>query len=437
MLGDFGEVYVLDWGIAKVVGTPDTIRGNQMRISVEGAPTAEGAILGTPGYMAPEQLSGYPLDARAEVYALGAILFELLTHEPLHARETVDSIKQSTLDGVDARVTTRAPLKAIPPELDAICVQATAVEPKGRYFSVRELSDAIELFLDGDRDLELRKTKAKEHAASAAVLARQAMSSPDESHEARRSALQEAGRALAFDPTHVRARDTLLRLLTTPPAEMPADAVAEQRLAHAELERLGGRLGAVAYLAWLGSIPLLLWLGVRDWIGFSLFAAAQVFAAAACLWRARVKAPGGAPFVVVRVAIALATASMATFFGPLIVVPTVATAATVSILLHPSKKLRGLILACGCLTVATPLLLQWLGVIHASYTFDAGAIVMRPWALELSGPMTLLTILIMDVGTMVMVAVLAIQTRDTLTEAERRLAMHAWNLRQLVPEATD
>src|SRR5262249_35816053 len=96
MLGHYGEVYVLDWGVAKIPDHED-----------------EG-MLGTPGYMAPEQVRGEKVDGRADVYALGACLFELLAGEPLHPGATTKNVLDATLKGAEARASVRTPAKDVP-----------------------------------------------------------------------------------------------------------------------------------------------------------------------------------------------------------------------------------------------------------------------------------------------------------------------------------
>ncbi|MBA2539616.1 MAG: serine/threonine protein kinase, partial [Deltaproteobacteria bacterium] len=81
MLGEFGEVYVLDWGVARELDSRDDIltdEGGVTPLDAAGDITATkaGAVLGTPGYMSPEQVRGDPAGTAADIYALGAMLFE-------------------------------------------------------------------------------------------------------------------------------------------------------------------------------------------------------------------------------------------------------------------------------------------------------------------------------------------------------------------------
>src|SRR5690606_26448046 len=83
MVGRYGEVLIIDWGIASILGEQDDLFLLSKKIDEAESQklTEEGAIIGTPGYMAPEQVKGSELTMRVDVYALGAILTKVLTDE--------------------------------------------------------------------------------------------------------------------------------------------------------------------------------------------------------------------------------------------------------------------------------------------------------------------------------------------------------------------
>src|SRR5213078_1950865 len=84
LVGDLGEVVVIDWGLAKVIGEDDE-RGDSSAMPSDSLRTQVGSVFGTPGFMAPEQARGEELDPRSDVYALGATLYQLLAGAPPHA----------------------------------------------------------------------------------------------------------------------------------------------------------------------------------------------------------------------------------------------------------------------------------------------------------------------------------------------------------------
>lgn len=162
-VGNFGEVIVLDWGIAKVWGYPDELDGtSQPETSPADAEntddpetdqlrtlTANGQRLGTPLYMSPEQVRGSDfIDERTDIFSLGVVLYELLTQkEPFrgqHVEETFDFIQNW-----DPPAPSRQALfRDIPEELDEIVSRALAKNADERYQSMLEFIEDLEPVMD-------------------------------------------------------------------------------------------------------------------------------------------------------------------------------------------------------------------------------------------------------------------------------------------------
>jgi tetratricopeptide (TPR) repeat protein len=157
MLGPYGETILLDWGIAKVIGQPETPAGQAPAQTVtlfdaddEDTQTRVGAIMGTPSYMAPEVAMGKneEVDQRSDVYLLGATLYEILTgRQPRRARTAMEMIKlaQKEPPPPASKVNPR-----VPRALDAICRKAMAHAKGDRYPSALELADDVQRFVAGE-----------------------------------------------------------------------------------------------------------------------------------------------------------------------------------------------------------------------------------------------------------------------------------------------
>ena len=153
MVGEFGEVLVLDWGLAKPIDADETVAIEQT-LNLDAADaqlTLEGDVLGTPAYMSPEQARGdlQNIAETSDIYSLGGILYTILTGlspvEAKNARQALLRVSRGEIQSPDLRT----PQKGIAKELTAITMKAMAHTPEDRYDSVLALSRDIERFLDG------------------------------------------------------------------------------------------------------------------------------------------------------------------------------------------------------------------------------------------------------------------------------------------------
>ena len=453
MLGDFGEVLLLDWGLALVQGAPDprddapaagaapAEESPEPPVSSDSARyTAAGAVLGTPGYMAPEQIDGRhdALDARTDVYALGVILYELLTLQPLFPGDTAMGRIFASI-GVDGASPAKThPEREVAPELDAACARATARDPEQRFPTARALGEAIERYLDGDRDAARRRQLAAEHAARArALMDSLPAKSGVDAEEARAEAMREATRALALDPRDAEATAVLAAALLDGAATMPAAARDEM-----ERERLPLRRGAARAVTLRSAMTLVLWglaatMGVRH-VGVMLTAAAGLVAASAAVawWsRARDGAPGHpAPWVAVG-ASAVALTGLGAVFGPVVVVPSLAMANALLFGALVDFRRPRAIVACSAGPVLLAAALQAAGWLPGGVEVRADAIVVRAGATGYEPAVVWPVMLIAAVATVALPVALLGAIRRRSDALEERLFMHSWHLRNLLPRA--
>jgi eukaryotic-like serine/threonine-protein kinase len=147
LVGAFGETVVVDWGLAKDLRAsdlpPPAERGAGRGEGPAVGDTAAGAVVGTPSYMSPEQAGGRPVDPRADVYALGAILYYALAGmppQPAQEDPARAQARQVPLVSLEPR---------LPPDLLAIVDKALAPDLARRYPSAFELADDLKRFAGG------------------------------------------------------------------------------------------------------------------------------------------------------------------------------------------------------------------------------------------------------------------------------------------------
>ena len=313
----------------------------------------------------------------------------------------------------------------------ATCRRAIARAPLERFASAAELNDALERYLDGDRDVELRRRLSARHANEGRLAAERAFSGTGNHEQARKAAAAEIGRALALDPDNAEALRTLLRLLTEPPRVMPPEPVAAARAAEVDFARHAAWMGGFAHVGMLaGLVACPFFLGLREPLWFAATATMAALAALVAFARAKRLQPlGGAMALSIALALLFAL-GVARGSSPIVIFPLIVTGVGAIFVMHVSRRGRvGLMLACTVALIApivaeaiTPLTL-WRG--HKEW-------VLRPLMFgDLSLPMTAG----IHVLVMVFCCVILGRYRDHMRTADLHLQFQAWQLRQVVGDA--
>jgi formylglycine-generating enzyme required for sulfatase activity len=195
MLGEFGEITVMDWGLAKAFDRPER-PAPAPRVTRGRFTTQAGDVTGTPHYMAPEQAAGdvSALGPHTDVYSLGAVLYELLTLEPPFDGPDGKSIRALVLETdvvppgkrvaevLAAGAPETAALRPPPPEIEALCLSCLAKDPTDRPISAAWLAERIEQFLEGEQD-RARKAAERERLCAIGAAAAEAFRRGDEEHQ--------------------------------------------------------------------------------------------------------------------------------------------------------------------------------------------------------------------------------------------------------------
>jgi WD40 repeat protein len=148
LVGDLGETIVIDWGLAKAMEDPEDEHVVQRVVENDDAlKTRAGIVFGTPGFMAPEQLRGKPVNEQCDVYALGATLYHLLGRRPPHHSKDADKMMHDAVKGPP--IPLPEIVDGVPPELVAIVDKALAFDAADRYPDARALAEDLQAFLTG------------------------------------------------------------------------------------------------------------------------------------------------------------------------------------------------------------------------------------------------------------------------------------------------
>jgi len=425
MLGDFGEAYVLDWGLARVVADTAIVVAP---LSGDHRPgeTAVGALLGTPGYMAPEQVQGAEIGPGTDVFALGCVLYEILAGTPALPRGTAALVV--TLESKAHRPSAAAPPGAIPPELDDLCAHATAADREARP-SARELGETIQAYLDGDRDLERRRALASDHAR----LAEAAFG--ESGDDARARSMSEAGRALALDPAHPGAQAILGHLMLEAPRQLPAEA-----LVAADAERAATRRTVVMY-----SAPL--YLGVAILLGVALLvlpvhepAPVLIMIGLSLAISTIGYTIGSRPLPMKTrtyfVGLALNGVMLgvsALVFGPLFVAPVFVIGSLASWLAQPTTYGSWITVVFHVGPFLVAVTLEALGVVPATFRLQPHGIELTSWVVDLTPTAAIVVFVLSMISQLVNTVSITLTGRRAQEDAQNRIHAQRWHLQQLLP----
>ncbi|MBI4617699.1 MAG: tetratricopeptide repeat protein, partial [Planctomycetes bacterium] len=283
MVGEFGEVLLMDWGLAKVSGQWSVVSGQEQQKQQEedrasesghfqaasGKPsleTLDGTVLGTPAYMPPEQARGdlEKVDRRSDVYSLGAILYEILALAPPYQGRDPWKVVAQVAAGELVPPSARAPEAAIPRELEAVVLKAMAHRPVDRYRRVEALKADVEAFLEG-RVLSaarytliqvfvkwVKRNKAASIAAAAVVVLAGVFAGLHRWQRGREAEEREQQLLAEASDVRERLRDARARIesisavpLLSPNGELVDSAVDEWFRAHGDALDLLDRLAAL------------------------------------------------------------------------------------------------------------------------------------------------------------------------------------------------
>ncbi|WDE97595.1 serine/threonine-protein kinase [Lentisphaera profundi] len=145
-IGEYGEVIVCDWGLAKIVGGRKSINLHRDLLELDLAEKESSLIMGTPAYMAPEQVKGDKTNTLSDVYGLAAILYHIVTLNPSITTDDASEAMAQTLKG---SIPSPHELVPVSEGLSSIIMKGLALEASERYPSVMAFKNDLSKYLEG------------------------------------------------------------------------------------------------------------------------------------------------------------------------------------------------------------------------------------------------------------------------------------------------
>ena len=433
MLGDFGEVYVLDWGVARVLERRPEPRRSPTTSTRSTTPRRPATLLGTPGYMAPEQVERLPAAQRAaDVYALGAILFEILAGEPLHprgARPRSRARCRCARTSAPARAASRARDRA-----RARCARAStalaadpdgAARPRAAWSRIGSSATSTAIATSG----------ARRSLALAQLARSRARRSRSEAPEVAPIAIRAAGRALALDPEADGAAELVTSLMLEPPERPPAELTAAIQRAESEGVSRHARSAIPGYLTIAAFMPIAMVSGVLRWspiLGVLGFALVLAFCARQLVRRPDRTFGEMALYAMANAALLVMLSRLA---GPFTFVPALTVYITFTVMTYPAFLRRpwalAIIMGGGFLV---PIFLELTGVLPRTWEMLEGVgLVSRSGALEVSKRSSAIIVVMASLVTILMAARQSAVLARANRANQQRLVAQAWHLAQLLP----
>ena len=242
--------------------------------------------------------------------------------------------------------------------------------------------------------------------------------------------MRAAGQALALDPESREAAALVTRLMLEPPREVPHAVAAKLAADDAADSRYQARISLVMVVVMLATLAVYTRVGVLDWTAYGASLALVVALFGSCVQVARGRARWSFASLVLAAALVATLTRVASSF---VVIPALATGTAVTFIAHPVFLRRPwLVVAAFTLAFGAPVALEVTGAIAPTWSFTGDTLIVRPTAAALATA----SLPMMIIANALLVSVIPLFMRALAVEAregKRRLELHAWHLRQLLP----